>query len=74
MTKFPADKIGLKGRGEIKQNNFADLVIFDTDEINDQATFEDPEVLSAGVRKVFVNGKLSYENKKNITELNGYFV
>tara|TARA_B100001029_G_scaffold60660_1_gene49026 strand:+ start:16507 stop:18090 length:1584 start_codon:yes stop_codon:yes gene_type:complete len=74
MTKFPADKIGLEGRGEIKQNNFADLVIFDTDEINDQATFEDPEVLSAGVRKVFVNGKLSYENKKNITELNGYFV
>ena len=57
-----------------QQNNFADLVIFDTDEINDQATFEDPEVLSAGVRKVFVNGKLSYENKKNITELNGYFV
>ena len=73
MTKFPADKIGLEGRGEIKQNNFADLVIFDTDEINDQATFEDPEVLSAGVRKVFVNGKLSYENKKNITELNRLF-
>ena len=74
MTKFPADKIGLEGRGEIKQNNFADLVIFDTDEINDQATFEDPEVLSAGVRKVLLTVNFHMKIKKNITELNGYFV
>jgi N-acyl-D-aspartate/D-glutamate deacylase len=74
MTKFPADKIGIKNRGEIKENNFADLVIFDSDEINDLATFEDPEVLSAGIYKVFVNGKLAFEKGKQVKELNGYFV
>ena len=46
MTKFPADKIGIKNRGEIKENNFADLVVFNSDEINDLATFEDPDVIS----------------------------
>ncbi|MBC78404.1 MAG: hypothetical protein CL745_02195 [Chloroflexi bacterium] len=74
MTKFPADKIGLQGRGQIKENNFADLVIFDADEINDLATFEDPEIVSVGIKQVFVNGKLSYQNKKDIKELNGYFI
>ena len=74
MTKFPADKIGIKNRGEIKESNFADLVIFNSDEINDLATFEDPEVLSAGIYKVFVNGKLAFEKGKEVTELNGYFV
>ena len=49
-------------------------VIFDSDEINDLATFEDPEVLSAGIYKVFVNGKLAFEKGKQVKELNGYFV
>jgi len=74
MTKVPSDKIGLHGRGHIKENNFADLVIFDSDEINDLATFEDPEIVSVGIKQVFVNGKLSYKNKEDIKELNGYFV
>ena len=74
MTKLPADKIGLKGRGEIKENNFADLVIFDSEEINDLATFEDPEILSVGINKVFVNGNLAFDKRKEVTELNGYFI
>ena len=74
MTKFPADKKKKKNRGEIKENNFADLVVFNSDEINDLATFEDPEVLSAGIINVFVNGKLAFEKGKEVTELNGYFV
>ena len=74
MTKLPADKIGLKGRGEIKENNFADLVVFDSQEINDLATFEDPEILSVGINKVFVNGNLAFDKRKEVTELNGYFI
>ena len=74
MTKLPADKIGLKGRGEIKENNFADLVVFDSEEINDLATFEDPEILSVGINKVFVNGNLAFDKRKEVTELNGYFI
>jgi len=57
-----------------EKDNFADLVIFDSDEINDLATFEDPEIVSVGIKQVFVNGKLSYKNKEDIKELNGYFV
>jgi len=74
MTMHPAEKLGLSGRGQIKKGYFADLVIFDEGEINDLASFEDPEIYSVGINKVFVNGKLSFDKKKQIKELNGYFV
>ncbi len=59
MTSNPARRFGLTGRGEIKQGNFADLVVFDATRIDDLATFEDPRVPPAGVRHVTVNGRLA---------------
>ena len=59
MTANPARRFGLTGRGEIKPGNFADLVVFDADRIDDLATFEDPRVPPAGIRHVMVNGRLA---------------
>jgi N-acyl-D-aspartate/D-glutamate deacylase len=74
MTKLPAETIGLKGRGEIKEGFYADLVIFNEKEINDLASFEDPEILSTGINQVYVNGSLAFDKDNEIKDLNGYFI
>ena len=57
MTGKPAAVFGLPGRGELREGGYADLVMFDPDEVADTATFEDPARPAAGVRAVFVNGR-----------------
>ena len=57
MTGKPAAVFGLPGRGALRAGAYADLAVFDPDEIADTATFEDPIRPAAGVRAVFVNGR-----------------
>jgi N-acyl-D-amino-acid deacylase len=61
MSGMPADKLGLAGRGYLKEGFFADIVIFDPDTVSDTATFEDPYRFPAGISHVFVNGELAVE-------------
>ncbi|RME63184.1 MAG: D-aminoacylase, partial [Caldilineae bacterium] len=56
MTSAPADRIGLRERGQLRAGFYADVVIFDPETIADRATFTDPHQLSVGVRDVWVNG------------------
>ena len=42
MTQNPARRFGLNKRGEIREGYFADLVLFDADNVIDRASFEDP--------------------------------
>ena len=58
MTSLPAKTFGLKDRGVIKENNWADLVIFDRNRIIDTATFEKPFSYPVGVECVIVNGSI----------------
>ncbi len=55
-TGLPADIIGFKDRGYLKDGYFADVVVFDPKEYIDVATFEDPHQYARGTRYVFVNG------------------
>ena len=48
MTQNPARRFGLKKRGEIQEGYFADLVLFDADNVTDRASFEDPALPSRG--------------------------
>ena len=66
MTSFPAQKLGLKDRGLLKEGYWGDITIFDADKIIDKATYENPRLYSEGVEYVFVNGVLAY-NKGNFT-------
>ena len=61
MTSYPAQKIGLKDRGLLKEGNCADITIFDFDKIIDKATYENPRLYSEGVEYVFVNGVLALD-------------
>lgn len=58
MTSQPARIIGLQDRGIIREGMAADLVIFDPDQILDQATFENPRQYSIGIKNVIINGQI----------------
>ncbi|MFC1493528.1 amidohydrolase family protein, partial [candidate division KSB1 bacterium] len=61
-TGLPADMLGLDGRGLIKENYAADIVIFDPNTIRDRATYTNPHQYSQGIKYLFVNGQLVIEN------------
>jgi len=55
-TSLPAQIMGLRDRGQIREGMAADLVVFDLDTIRDKATFFEPHQYSEGIDFVFVNG------------------
>ncbi len=57
ITGLPAKKIGLAGRGMIKRDYFADLVLFNPGKIQDRATFDQPKIKPLGIEYLWVNGK-----------------
>jgi N-acyl-D-amino-acid deacylase len=56
MTSLPATNIGIRGRGFLAQDQYADVVVFDPETVTDHATFEEPHQYATGVEHVFVNG------------------
>ena len=68
MTGLSAQQTGILKRGAIKTGYFADLVIFDPETVNDEATIAEPHKLSKGIETVWVNGVILFENNKT-TEL-----
>jgi len=64
MSSMPAARLGLKDRGSIKKGMKADLVLFDRANVADRSTFAEPQLLSEGVRTVFVNGVRVWDGGK----------
>ena len=62
MTSLSCDVHGLSGRGRITEGNWADLVLFDPDVVIDVASYEDPKREAVGIRNVWVNGHLAFDN------------
>ncbi|HBO16786.1 MAG: N-acyl-D-amino-acid deacylase [Candidatus Moranbacteria bacterium GW2011_GWE2_35_2-] len=58
MSGKPAAKFGLKKRGTLEVENFADVVVFDPEKIEDLATTENPYRYCVGITNVIVNGKI----------------
>lgn len=56
MTSLPAQIMGLKDRGVIREGAWADLVIFDLHRIVDRSAFTDPHQYPEGIPFVLVNG------------------
>ena len=59
MTGMPAERMGLKDRGLIREGMWADLVLFDPDEICDTPSYENPRQPCSGIERVYVNGILT---------------
>ena len=58
MTSLPAQILGLKDRGQIKEGFAADLAIFDPARVRETNSFEKPKSYADGVPYVVVNGVL----------------
>lgn len=66
MTSLPAQRMGIKNRGSIREGNWADITIFNPKEIKDLATYEEPHQYSTGIDYVLVNGKVVLKKGKQI--------
>ena len=56
-TGLPAQIVGLRDRGYVREGQVADLVIFDYEEVQDHATITNPGGGNDGIEYVFVNGE-----------------
>ncbi|MFX1495362.1 MAG: amidohydrolase family protein [Promethearchaeota archaeon] len=71
MTSSPALRLGLTDRGLIKEDFWADLVIFNPDTVIDKATYEEPHQLPEGIPYVIVNGTIAVDNNKQKRTFSG---
>ncbi len=74
MTSLPAERLGWKDRGVIREGAFADLVLFNPDTVIDRSTYSDPTALATGIEKVFVNGVLVWDSGKPTSARPGLFL
>ncbi|WP_257326829.1 MULTISPECIES: N-acyl-D-amino-acid deacylase family protein [Pseudoalteromonas] len=74
MTGLSAANYRLANRGVIKVGNFADLVLFDANEIIDNATFVDPELAASGIHRVWTNGQATLIDKHILPAYSGKFL
>ena len=58
MTSTTASKFGFHKRGQITEDFFADIVIFNPDTVIDRATWENPHQYPIGIEYVIVNGEI----------------
>ncbi|MBN2467401.1 MAG: D-aminoacylase [Deltaproteobacteria bacterium] len=61
MTGLPAEKLGLRNRSVIREENFADLVVFNPSAIQDRADYGQPFQLPVGIDYVIINGTIVIE-------------
>jgi N-acyl-D-aspartate/D-glutamate deacylase len=56
LTSVPAERLGLRDRGVVREGAAADLVVLDPTSVLDRATFEAPARYPTGIAHVIVNG------------------
>ncbi len=56
-TSLPAQVLGMRDRGMVREGVHADLVVFDLDEIQDRATLFEPHQYPDGIPYVLVGGE-----------------
>jgi dihydroorotase/N-acyl-D-amino-acid deacylase len=64
-TSAVATRLSIPDRGVLREGFFADVTVFDPNTIIDHSTFEQPHVLSDGVKYVFVNGTMVVRDGKH---------
>lgn len=74
LTSLPANNLKIKKRGALKTGYFADVVLFDPEKIQDNATFDDPMQYATGMQYVLVNGTLVLKEGEHTGALPGKVV
>lgn len=71
MTSAPAQRLGIRHRGLLREGFKADITIFDAENIKDEATFTEPHRYPAGIPYVLVNGKIVIDDTEHTGALPG---
>ncbi len=74
LSQLPATNLKLQKRGELKQGNYADIVIFDPRTVQDHATYEKPQQFATGISDVLVNGVQVIKNGEHTGARPGRFI
>ena len=74
LSGFPAKNLKIKNRGLLKEGYFADVVMFDANKVDDNATFDEPLQFSTGVAHVVVNGTPVLLNSKHTNKFTGRYI
>ncbi|TMI92822.1 MAG: D-aminoacylase [Bacteroidetes bacterium] len=74
LANLPSKHLKLQKRGELKVGNYADIVIFDSAKVKDNATFDKPHQYSEGMIDVFVNGVVVLKDGEHTDARPGRFV
>ncbi len=74
MTATPAAQMGMKKRGLLRPDYFADVVVFDPATIQDEATTEQPFRYPTGIEHVMINGKMVQGPFKQANPMAGYIL
>ncbi|HSF18816.1 MAG TPA: D-aminoacylase [Vicinamibacteria bacterium] len=56
MSRLPAERLGLRDRGVLREGAYADIAVLDRERIRDPAVFGEPHQYATGARHVLVNG------------------
>jgi N-acyl-D-amino-acid deacylase len=71
MTSAPAQRLGLKDRGLIREGYKADIVVFNPETVKDEATFTSPHRFPTGIPYVVCNGVFTIDKGKHTRKLPG---
>ena len=71
MASLPAQKLGLRDRGMIREGMWADVVVFNPKTVMDEATYEYPHRYPEGIEYVLVNGEIVIDKRKHTGALPG---
>jgi len=70
-TSLPAEIVGLKDRGLVREGYYADLIVFDVGKVSSPATYINPSQYAQGFRDVMVNGKFAIRDGQPMHVLAG---
>jgi N-acyl-D-aspartate/D-glutamate deacylase len=71
LTSLPAQTLGLRDRGLLKDGFKADVVVFDPETVQSPATIEQPKQFPIGIDYVIVNGQIVVDRGEHTGVLPG---
>ncbi len=71
MSSAPAQRLGLRDRGLLREGYKADIVVFDPAAVKDEATFTVPHRFASGIPYVIVNGSVVVDGGEHTGALPG---
>ncbi len=68
MTTMPADRLNLPKKGNLMIGSDADIVIFDMDQVEDMADYENGQIPPKGFSRVLIGGETALKDDTIIND------